>query len=442
MAGPSSPSFSSSTSGIDQTNAPSPFDFNYLMSEDFTDIVAGNDGDFNAETTFAPIVNLDQDGNSIDDMSTFVPDELIPYYGNYNAVTTVSPAELSLNGNDIYAPQPQYYAPQEDDRASWYSEPSRPQSVMPIQPMPLPPAGFPGAHYGWYLPVQMPMPTELGSISNPYAAPVANMSSLDRDLTDNPQQKQKRKQHHDSQTLSDNEDKQRPTKRQSNGKTAVRNTTTRSKNLRIAQDCVCPDTEEHIPRPRNAFILYRSAMTKQLSKSNKSTKKRSGGKPRAVKHQIYVSREAGTRWHNETDDVRAHYQDLAEKERIDHAKKYPGYKYRPVRKGVAAKSSRFGTPECTCGAYRANMLLLKEAERKLKEDVLDDDVLDDDEADAPGDEVDGTAYAYPPPAKTRAKSISSELYSVSTVSEDEEVDYEKLFNEAQDPSYDGGEFFE
>ncbi|KAK0996129.1 hypothetical protein LTR91_007102 [Friedmanniomyces endolithicus] len=84
------------------------------------------------------------------------------------------------------------------------------------------------------------------------------------------------------------------------------------------------------------------------------------------------------------------------------------------------------------------MLLLKEAERKLADDVLDDNVLDDDEADAPADEM---AYASPPSANTRAKSISHDLYSVSTVSEDGEVDYEKLFNEPQDPSYDGGELF-
>ncbi|KAK0299486.1 hypothetical protein LTS00_001929 [Friedmanniomyces endolithicus] len=429
MAGPSSPRFTSSTSEVDQTNAPSPLDFNYLMSEDFTDIVARNDGDFNAETAFAPIVNLNQDGNSINAVTTFVPDELIPYDGNYNAVTTISPAELSLNGNDIYAPQPQYYAPQEDDQAPWYSEPSRPQSVMPAQAMPLPPAGFPDAHFhpavGWYLPVQMPKPTELGSISNPYAAPVANMSSLDRDLTDNHQQKQKRKQRHDAEDLSDDEDKQRPTK-------LVRRTNTRTKRPSIAQNCVCPSTEKHIPRPRNAFILYRSAMTKQISKS---AKKGSGGKPRAGKQQMFLSREAGNRWNAETDKVRAKFLDLAEKERIIHAKKYPGYKYRPVRKGAAAEGLRFGTQGCTCGAYVANMLRLREAERarELDEDVLDGAVLDDDEVDAPGDEVDGTAYAYPPSANTRAKSISRELYSVSTVSENEEVDYEKLFNEAQDP---------
>ncbi|KAK0320455.1 hypothetical protein LTR82_008570 [Friedmanniomyces endolithicus] len=434
MAGPSSPSFSSSTSRVDQTNAPSPFDFNYLMSEDFTNILAGNDGDFNADNAFAPTVNLDQDGNSIDATTTFVPDKLIPYDGNYNAATTVSPAELSLNSNDIYAPQPQYYAPQEDDQASWYSAPSRPQSVMPVQAMPLPPAGFTDAHYhptvGWYFPVPMPMqmPTGLVSTSNPYAAPVANMSILDRVPTDNHQQEQKRKQRHDSEDLSDDEDKQRPTK-------LARSTNTRAKQPSIAQDCVCPSTEKHIPRPRNDFILYRTAMTKQISKS---ARKSSGGKARRGKNQMVVSREAGNRWNSESDAVRTKFHNLAEEERINHAKKYPGYKYKPVRKGAPATTLRFGTATCTCGAYVVNMLLLKEAERKLADDVLDDNVLDDDEADAPADEM---AYASPPSANTRAKSISHDLYSVSTVSEDGEVDYEKLFNEPQDPSYDGGELF-
>lgn len=77
----------------------------------------------------------------------------------------------------------------------------------------------------------------------------------------------------------------------------------------------------HIPRPRNAFILFRCDYGRQ---NERTTRERD---------QTDVSRMVGNLWRNMTDDQRAPWVVLAEAEKKKHAALYPGYKYtRRVRK--------------------------------------------------------------------------------------------------------------
>jgi hypothetical protein len=116
----------------------------------------------------------------------------------------------------------------------------------------------------------------------------------------------------------------------------------------IAQTCVCGSRVEHIPRPRNAFILYRQQKSKELARL-------AGGK---LASQSQISAVAGRAWKSETLEVRKTFQALAVQEATEHARKYPDYKYKP-RKGKTpwdiAEDHRFGTPACTCGAYVSNV---------------------------------------------------------------------------------------
>ncbi|KAJ6491565.1 high mobility group box domain-containing protein, partial [Mycena vulgaris] len=72
-----------------------------------------------------------------------------------------------------------------------------------------------------------------------------------------------------------------------------------------------------IPRPRNAFILFRCDYGRQ---NQRTTQERD---------QNDVSRMVGTLWRNMTDAQRAPWVVMAEAEKKKHAALYPGYKYTP-----------------------------------------------------------------------------------------------------------------
>ncbi|KAI0044986.1 HMG-box, partial [Auriscalpium vulgare] len=84
-----------------------------------------------------------------------------------------------------------------------------------------------------------------------------------------------------------------------------------------------PKTDDKPPRPRNAWILYRSDKIKDLPALEPGHPKRG---------QADVSKAISVMWNNETTDVRAEYERLAERAKEEHALKYPGYKYVPMKK--------------------------------------------------------------------------------------------------------------
>ena len=103
-------------------------------------------------------------------------------------------------------------------------------------------------------------------------------------------------------------------------------------------NCVCKSsTDRKIPRPKNAFILFRSAhsaqITREVGKSNQN-----------------ISKKAGELWTQASPSTKAKFFKLAEREKEQHAIDHPDYHYKPGRKA----EQRFGSDGCTCGAYEAN----------------------------------------------------------------------------------------
>ncbi|KAJ7074626.1 hypothetical protein C8F01DRAFT_1101214 [Mycena amicta] len=93
----------------------------------------------------------------------------------------------------------------------------------------------------------------------------------------------------------------------------------------------------HIPRPRNAFILFRSdyARKQQLLASTSAGVER--------ENQNDLSRSVGRVWRAMTDAERAPWHALAEEEKKRHAAQYPGYKYAPrARKAPPTANSTPG----------------------------------------------------------------------------------------------------
>lgn len=81
---------------------------------------------------------------------------------------------------------------------------------------------------------------------------------------------------------------------------------------------VLNDLNIKIPRPPNPWILYRADKARELVNSKLT--------------QAEVSRLIAQMWRNETPEVRAHYERLAEIKKEEHRRRYPGYRFQPLKK--------------------------------------------------------------------------------------------------------------
>ena len=121
-------------------------------------------------------------------------------------------------------------------------------------------------------------------------------------------------------------------------------------NIATVQRCRCelgPNaTEPHIPRPRNAFIIFRGDFSSRFRTSRDQKR----GTANAD-----ISKLAGQTWRRIGKKAQAQYQVRAAQEKEEHRKQYPNYHYTPMKKIRA----RFGLESCTCGAYKTNMIELK-----------------------------------------------------------------------------------
>lgn len=85
----------------------------------------------------------------------------------------------------------------------------------------------------------------------------------------------------------------------------------------------------HIPRPRNAFILFRCDFVRQQKI------------PRSFeKDQNNISRIAGNIWGQMTDEQKSPWVKMAEKERREHIVKYPDYRFNPFGSSTGSQTVR------------------------------------------------------------------------------------------------------
>jgi len=77
------------------------------------------------------------------------------------------------------------------------------------------------------------------------------------------------------------------------------------------------------PRPPNAWIIYRSDKVHQLPPLQP-------GQPRRA--QAEVSKLISNMWANESEETRQEYERRAEEAKAAHALKYPGYRFKPMKK--------------------------------------------------------------------------------------------------------------
>lgn len=95
---------------------------------------------------------------------------------------------------------------------------------------------------------------------------------------------------------------------------------------------------EHVPRPRNAFIIFRCDFTQSYLAN--------GGAERAAElEKKSLSKRAGEAWRNEKPETKRLYKQLADEEGARHRITHPGYRFRPKRqkpagRGDGGRSSR------------------------------------------------------------------------------------------------------
>ncbi|KND94160.1 Repressor of filamentous growth 1 [Tolypocladium ophioglossoides CBS 100239] len=82
--------------------------------------------------------------------------------------------------------------------------------------------------------------------------------------------------------------------------------------------CLCTPAPK-IPRPRNAFILYRQHHQAQVTADN----------PKLSNPDI--SKIIGEKWKNEAEEGKQYWKKLAEEEKTRHQNQYPHYRYQPRR---------------------------------------------------------------------------------------------------------------
>ncbi|MCJ1345709.1 hypothetical protein MMC31_003918, partial [Peltigera leucophlebia] len=107
--------------------------------------------------------------------------------------------------------------------------------------------------------------------------------------------------------------------------------------------CLCqPDPK--VPRPRNAFILYRQHHQSAVVEQNPGLS------------NPEISKVIGEHWKASPQEIQTHWRNLAEQEKLRHQKQYPDYRYQPRRSrnhSISASSSgdRENLKCQKCGGY-------------------------------------------------------------------------------------------
>ncbi|ESK92956.1 hmg-box dna-binding protein [Moniliophthora roreri MCA 2997] len=82
--------------------------------------------------------------------------------------------------------------------------------------------------------------------------------------------------------------------------------------------------EPKIPRPPNAWILYRSDMAATITAQLQQTGQR--------KTQAQISKEISEMWKNVDPQTKMEYERRAEAKKHEHSEMYPGYRFQPMKK--------------------------------------------------------------------------------------------------------------
>ncbi|KAJ3986318.1 hypothetical protein F5890DRAFT_1005176 [Lentinula detonsa] len=126
-----------------------------------------------------------------------------------------------------------------------------------------------------------------------------------------------------------------------------------------------PRRETHIPRPRNPFMIFRSEYHAQAKITTD-----------VERDHRHISRIVGYLWNNMSEEDKAPYRLAAEKEKAEHQRKYPGYRFCPgtrTSKPVKRKVKRNGQNDLARSQKVAELLKAGLQGRDLESAIKDID---------------------------------------------------------------------
>ncbi|KAG6854173.1 hypothetical protein C0991_009825 [Blastosporella zonata] len=88
-----------------------------------------------------------------------------------------------------------------------------------------------------------------------------------------------------------------------------------------------------VARPRNAFIIFRCEFARLHTRQGKRVRRRAG----TTSEKVTLSKRAGEAWRALSEDQRRHWQALADREKVEHARLHPSYRFRPAKKNLGHK---------------------------------------------------------------------------------------------------------
>ncbi|KAH0584573.1 hypothetical protein H2248_010106 [Termitomyces sp. 'cryptogamus'] len=86
------------------------------------------------------------------------------------------------------------------------------------------------------------------------------------------------------------------------------------------------------PRPRNAFIFFRCDYTRIHTKPGKRVRRRPG-----TNTEKTLSKRAAEAWHQLPEEEKNHWRELSEREKEEHARLHPNYRFCPAKRGTVQK---------------------------------------------------------------------------------------------------------
>lgn len=87
-----------------------------------------------------------------------------------------------------------------------------------------------------------------------------------------------------------------------------------------------------VARPRNAFIIFRCEYAQRHSRMGRRARRTGAPTEKSL------SKRAAEAWHQLSHEEKHHFKALADQERVEHARLYPYYRFRPVKRPSSKRS--------------------------------------------------------------------------------------------------------
>lgn len=124
-----------------------------------------------------------------------------------------------------------------------------------------------------------------------------------------------------------------------------------------------PHPRAHIPRPPNAFILFRNNFTRENQRGGPKIRRRPGSAPL----EPSLSKRAGNAWGAMSEAEQTPWKEMADAAKLEHKRLYPDYRYQP-NKGRSGAGGRRAKEDAT-GSSQFKRAVMTRMSRRIVSSV-------------------------------------------------------------------------